>query len=134
MRFDGPIPQVGAPGPFTITRLQVRIAVTDVAMPGMQFDANFTVPPTTVFDGPVTYLPDSGSATPAPWGGTGDTLSFPFTTPLPIWVAPGQWLLVELVMEGNNISSFGFAHAIVDGVAANGGPTNGVPAFAQHSG
>lgn len=125
MRFDGPIPQVGAPGPFTIARLQLRIGVTDVLAPGMHFQSNLTAPTTTVFDGPVTYLPDSGSMSPGPWGGTGDTLSFPFTAPLPIVVNPGQWLVVELVMEGNNIASFGFAHAIVDGINATGGPTNG---------
>lgn len=125
MRFDGPIPQVGAPGPFTIARLQVRIGVCDLLAPGMHFQSNFTTPATTVFDGPVTYLPDSGSMSPGPWGGTNDTLSFPFSTPLPIVVNSGQWLVVELVMEGNNIASFGFAHAIVDGIAATGGPTNG---------
>ena len=126
LRFDGPIPQVGAAGPFTITRLQIRIGVTDVTAPGMHFQSNLTTPTTTVFDGPVTYLPDSGSQSPGPWGGTSDTLSFPFTAPLPIVVNPGQWLVVDLQMEGNNIASFGFAHAIVDGIAATGGPTNGL--------
>lgn len=125
MRFDGPIPQVGAPGPFTIARLQLRLGVTDVLAPGMHFQSNLTAPTTTVFDGPLTYFPDSGSMSPGPWGGTGDTLSFPFSTPLPIVVNPGQWLVVEMVMEGNNIASFGFAHAIVDGINATGGPTNG---------
>ncbi|MFO1030965.1 MAG: hypothetical protein U1F60_07805 [Planctomycetota bacterium] len=125
MRFDGPIPQVGAPGPFTIARLQVRVGVTDVLAPGMHFQSNLTAPTTTVFDGPVTYLPDSGSQSPGPWGGTNDTLSFPFSAPLAIAVNPGQWLVVELVMEGNNIASFGFAHAIVDGITATGGATNG---------
>lgn len=125
LRFDGPIPQVGAPGPFTITRLQIRVGTTNVAMPTAQFASNLSQPLTTVFDGQVNYLPDPGSASPHPWGGTNDTLKFDFTTPVPVTVAPGEWLVVELVMEGNNIAQFGFSHAIVDGTTASGGLTNG---------
>lgn len=125
LRFDGPIPQVGAPGPFTITRLQIRLGISTVTAPGATFAENLTQPLTTVFDGPVTFLPDSGSQTPAPWGGTNDTLKFDFTTPYPLAVNAGEWLVVELVMQGNNISSFGYAHAILDGATTTGGITNG---------
>ncbi|MFY9344828.1 MAG: hypothetical protein WAT39_20210 [Planctomycetota bacterium] len=125
LRFDGPIPAVGAPGPFTITRLQIRIGVTAIAMPGAQFAANLTAPLTTAFDAPWTYLPDDGSAAPHPWGGPGGTLTFPFTTLVPVTVAPGQWLVIDVLMEGNNISSFGFAHAMLDGATTTGGLTVG---------
>ena len=125
LRYDGPIPAVGAPGPFAIVRLQIRIGVTSVATPGADFAANHTQPLTTVFDGPWSYLPDNGSAAPHPWGGPGGTLTFPFTTPVPITVGAGEWLVVDLSMEGNNIQNFGFAHAILDGAATSGGPTNG---------
>jgi hypothetical protein len=124
-RYDGPIPAVGAPGPFTITRLQIRIGVTSVAAPSAQFSANVTQPLTTVFDGAWSYLPDTGSQAPHPWGGPNGTLSFPFTAPVPLAVAPGQWLLVDVQMEGNNISNFGFSHAILDGWNTTGGVTAG---------
>lgn len=125
LRYDGPVPQVGAPGPFTIARLQIRIGVSSVAIPSTDFAANQTQPLTTVFDGPWTYLPDDSSASPSPWGGPNNTLTFPFSAPLPVVVAPGQWLLVDLTMEGNNISSFGFAHAMLDGATTTGGLGNG---------
>jgi hypothetical protein len=128
LRFDGPIPQVGAPGPFTITRLQIRIGVSSIAAPAAEFATNLTQPLTTVFDGPVTYLPDPGSIAPHPWGGTNGTLTFPFLQPTTVTVAPGQWLVVDLTMTGNNISSFGFAHAILDGATTSGGVTNGTAA------
>lgn len=125
LRFDGPIPQVGAPGPFSIQRLQLRLGTSAVPTPGAVFAANLTQPLTTVFDGPWTYLPDNGSAFPHPWGGTNGTLTFPFDAPVAVVVGPGEWLVVELVMEGNNIASFGFAHAILDGAATTGGPVPG---------
>ncbi len=125
LRHDGPIPQVGAPGPFNITRLQIRLGVTSIAAPDAGFTSNLTQPLTTVFDGPWTYLPDNGSASPHPWGGPGGTLTFPFTTPTPIVVANGQWLVIDVTMEGNNISTFGFAHAMLDGATTTGGLTNG---------
>jgi hypothetical protein len=128
LRFDGPLPQVGAPGPFTITRLQIRIGVTAVGTPTAAFAANLTQPLATVFDGPVTYLPDNGLQFPHPWGGPNGTLTFPFLAATPIAVAPGQWLVVELAMEGNNIASFGFAHAILDGAPTSGGLVNGAAA------
>ena len=127
-RFDGPLPQVGAPGPFTITRLQIKVGVTTVPTPGSVFASNLTQPLQTVFDGPVTYLPDNGQQFPHPWGGPNGTLTFPFTAPAPLTVAAGQWLVVDLTMEGNNIASFGFAHAILDGAPTSGGLTNGTAA------
>jgi hypothetical protein len=128
LRYDGPIPQVGAPGPFTITRLQIKIGVTAIAAPQATFAANLTAPLTSVFDGPWTYLPDNGSAAPHPWGGPGGTLTFPFTTVVPIQVGPGEWLVIDIAVEGNNISSFGFAHAMLDGALTTGGLTNGTTA------
>jgi hypothetical protein len=125
LRFDGPIPQVGAPGPFTITRLVIRIGTTTISTPGAAFAGNLTQPLTTVFDGPVTYLPDPGSAAPHPWGGVNGTLQFPFTAPTTLTVGAGEWLVIDLQMTGNNISSFGFAHAILDGAATTGGITDG---------
>jgi hypothetical protein len=125
LRYDGPLPQVGAPGPFSITRLQIRIGVTSAPTPGAGFAANLTQPLTTVFDAPFTYLPDNGQQFPHPWGGPNGTLTFPFSVPVALTVAPGQWLVVDLTMEGNNIASFGFAHAILDGAPTSGGLTNG---------
>lgn len=125
LRFDGPLPQVGAPGPFHITRLRIRIGVSSVPAPGADFAANLTQPLTQVFDGPVTYMPDPGMAAPHPWGAPNGSLTFPFSAPVPIALAPGQWLALELVMEGNNISSFGFAHAMLDGATTSGGFVNG---------
>jgi hypothetical protein len=125
LRWDGPIPAVGAPGPFAITRLRVRIGTTAVAAPGADFAANLTAPLLTVLDAPWSYLPDNGFGSPHPWGGPGGTLRFPFTQPAPVVIGPGEWLVVELVMEGNNIQNFGFAHAILDGATTTGGPGNG---------
>lgn len=125
MRFDGPIPQVGAPGPFTITHLSIKVGVTTIAMPTAGFADNLTLPLTTFYDGPWTYYPDPGSASPHPWGGPNNGLLFTTTTPIPIVIPPGAWLVVDLTMEGNNIASFGFSHAIVDGAPTTGGLTNG---------
>lgn len=125
MRYDGPIPQVGLPGPFQITRLQIRIGVSSVPTPGADFAANLTQPLTTVLDGPWTYLPDDGSASPHPWGGPGGTLTFPFTAPVPITINAGQWLVVEIVVEGNDLPVLGFAHPMLDGASTTGGFTNG---------
>jgi len=125
LRYDGPIPQVGAPGPFSITRLQLRIGVTTVPMPDATFAANLTQPLTTVYDGPWSFLPDPGSFSPQPWGGPSNTLSFPFSTPVAIGIPTGAWLVVEFVVEGNNIFNFGYAHAILDGASTTGGISNG---------
>jgi hypothetical protein len=125
LRFDGPIPQVGAQGPFSITRLQIRIGTSAVPAPGADFAANLTQPLTTVFDGPVSYLPDPGSAAPHPWGGTNGTLTFPFLQPTTLLVSPGEWLVIDLTMTGNNIAAFGFSHAILDGANTSGGVTDG---------
>jgi hypothetical protein len=128
LRYDGPIPQVGAPGPFTITNLVIRVGTTDVPMPGANFSANLTQPLTTVVNGPWSYLPDPGSASPHPWGAPNGSLTFPFSTPVPIVIPPGSWFVVDVTMVGNNISVFGFSHAILDGAATTGGITNGTAA------
>jgi hypothetical protein len=125
LRYDGPIPAVGAPGPFSITRLQIKVGVSTIATPGADFAANLTTPLVTVFDAPWSYLPDPGSAYPHPWGAPNGALTFPFTTNVPLALAAGEWLVVEIAMEGNNIASFGFAHAILDGVTTTGGFSNG---------
>lgn len=125
LRYDGPIPSAGAPGPFTITRLQVRVGVTTVPMPGATFATNLTQPMTTVYDGPWTFHPDPGSFLPHPWGGVADSFRFPFTAPVPIVIPTGGWFVVEFVAEGNDIFSFGYAHAILDGADTTGGIANG---------
>lgn len=125
LRYDGPVPQVGAPGPFTITRLQIRIGVSTITTPGATFAANLTQPLTSVFDGPWSYYPDPGMSFPHGWGDPNGSLTFPFTTPVPIVVLPGEWLVVDVTMEGNNIAQFGFSHALLDGANTSGGLTNG---------
>ena len=127
LRYDGPIPQVGAPGPFSITHLKIRIGTTDVPMPGAYFNANLTQPLTTVVDGPWTYQPDPGFGSPHSWGTPNGSLTFPFTTPTAVVVPPGSWFVVDVTMEGNNIALFGFSHAILDGASTTGGITNGTP-------
>lgn len=124
-RFDGPIPQVGAPGPFSIQQLILRIGTTSVPNPGADFAANLTSPLVEVFNGPWTYWPDNGSAAPHPWGGPNNGLLFTFVNAAPIAMNPGEWLVVDLTMIGNNIQSFGFAHAILDGADTTGGISNG---------
>lgn len=125
LRYDGPLPRVGAPGPFQIQRLQIKVGATTVAQPAALFGANLSQPLTTVFDGPWTYMPDPGTAFPHPWGGPNGALTFPFTTPIGVVVPPGGYLVIELVMQGNNIANFGFAHAILDGAPTSGGPVDG---------
>lgn len=122
LRYDGPIPAVGAPGPFTIGRLVVRVGKSQVAMPTADFGANLTQPLTTVHDGPWTYWPDDGSGMPQPWGGPNGSLTFAFSTPVPIALGPGEWFVVEMIVEGNGVT---FAHAILDSAATTGGPENG---------
>ncbi|MEY4675250.1 MAG: hypothetical protein RL148_3034 [Planctomycetota bacterium] len=126
LRWDGPLPQVGAPGPFAIQRLRINVGVSSVATPGATFAANLSAPLTTVFDSPWSYLPDPGVVGFHAWGEPGNALKFPFTTPVSVVVPPNSWLVVELVMEGNNIASFGFSHALVDAARATGGPVDGV--------
>lgn len=101
LRYDGPIPAVGAPGPFTIQRLQLRLGTTTVAIPGPDFAANLSQPLTTVFDGRVTYLPDQGTAAPDVWGGPNDTLTFQFNQPLSLAIPPVGFLVIELTISGN---------------------------------
>lgn len=125
LRYDGPIPQVGAPGPFAIQRLRIAVGTTTVPLPAADFGANLSQPLTPVFDGPWTYLPDPGFGSPHPFGGPGNSLRFPFVAPAAIAIPPGGWFVVDLQMTGNNIANFGFSHAIVDGVRTSGGPTTG---------
>lgn len=125
LRYDGPIPQVGAPGPFAIADLEIRIGTTTVATPSANFAGNLTDALTLVHDGPWTYMPDPGSAAPHPWGGPADSLRFSFSTPVPIVIPAGGWLVVDVAMTGNNIAAFGFSHAIVDGANTTGGVANG---------
>jgi hypothetical protein len=125
LRWDGPVPQVGASGPFAIQRLQIRVGATAVALPGAPFAGNQTQPLTTVFDGPWSYLPDPGMAAPHPWGAPGTSLTFPFLAPATVTIPPGGWFVVEVAMQGNNIASFGFSHALADGARVGGGPVEG---------
>lgn len=125
LRYDGPIPQVGAPGPFTVQRLRVHVGATSVAQPDASFGSNLTQPLTTVFDNTFSYLPDPGSAFPHPWAAPGNSLRIPFSTPINVTIPVGGFFVVDLQMEGNNIANFGFSHAIVDGFMASGGAVNG---------
>jgi hypothetical protein len=125
LRYDGPIPQVGAPGPFQIQRLQILVGSTAVALPAADFAQNLTQPLVSVFDGPWSYLPDPGSASPHPWGAPSGSLRFPFTNPAPIAIPAGGWFVVEIRMQGNNIANFGFSHAILDGYTGSGGVADG---------
>ncbi|MCR9244271.1 MAG: hypothetical protein NXI31_04510 [bacterium] len=124
-RWDGPLPRVGAPGPFNIQRLRISIGVTTVATPAARFADNLSSSLTTVFDSTVNYFPDPGSASPHPWGGPNDSLRFPFTVNVPLTIPAGGWLVLDVQMENNNFSMFGFAHTILDGVATSGGPSDG---------
>lgn len=132
LRYDGPLPAAGAPGPFSIQRLQVRIGTTTVSMPFATFAGNLTQPLTTVYDGPWSFLPDSGSQLPHAWGGPANTLQFPFDSLVPISIPSGGWLVVEFVVEGNNMFAFGFAHAILDGATTSGGVANGTAVAVGH--
>lgn len=125
MRYDGPIPQVGAPGPFTVQRLRVHIGASAVDQPTATFSTNLTQPLTTVYDAPFSYLPDPGSAFPHPWAVPGTSLRIPFQAPVSVAIPAGGWFVVEIQMEGNNIANFGFSHAIVDGHTAPGGAAGG---------
>lgn len=124
-RFDGPVPQVGAPGPFLIQRLRIAIGTTTVAMPGASFADNLSVPLQPVFDAPWSFLPDPGSASPHPWGAPNSSLTFTFQTPAAVTIPANGWLVVDLVMEGNNIANFGYSHALLDGASTTGGVVDG---------
>jgi hypothetical protein len=125
LRFDGPIPQVGAPGPFTIQRLRISVGTTTVAIPGARFLDNLSQPLQNVFDSQVNYYPDPGTAAPQQWGAPSNSLVFPFTSSASVAIPTGGWLVVDLQMEGNNISAFGFSHAILDAARTTGGPVDG---------
>ncbi|MCB9885743.1 MAG: hypothetical protein H6838_09635 [Planctomycetes bacterium] len=122
-RYDGPIPPVGSPGPFTIADLQIRVGTTTVAVPESRFANNLTTPLTTVFSGPWTYFPDQLASGPQPWGESNDSLHFVFNAPLPITIPTGGWLVVEMAMTDNNFT--GYAHTFLDGVTTTGGPIDG---------
>jgi hypothetical protein len=123
LRMDGPIPRVGAPGPFRIDRLRIRIGTTTVPRPGSAFAANLSQPLTTVFDQPVTYWPDQGSFAPEPWGGLNGGLTFAFQAPAQVVIPAGGWLVIELQLEGNNLG--GSAHALLDASLGTGGAAGG---------
>ncbi|MEZ5965719.1 MAG: hypothetical protein R3F56_17930 [Planctomycetota bacterium] len=124
LRYDGPIPPVGAPGPFTIQRLTIAVGTTTRAIPGPDFAANLTQPLTTVFDGPVTYWPDQGTSGPEPWGAANDRLNFPFTQPVQIAVPAGGFFVVDLTIDGNGLN--GQAHTMLDAALGAGGPVDGI--------
>jgi|JRYL01.1.fsa_nt_gb hypothetical protein len=123
LRYDGPIPPVGSPGPFQIQQMEVLIGVSTVAMPGARFADNLTQPLTTVFSGSKTYYPDNGSSGPQAWGATNDSLRYVFSSPVTVTIPTGGWLVVELRMRNNNF--LGYAHTFLDGVATTGGPIDG---------
>jgi hypothetical protein len=125
LRYDGPIPPVGAPGPFTIRRLRIQVGATTVAQPGSVFAANLSQTLATVFDQAHSYLPDQGSGNPDPWGGPNGTLSFPLAQPATVTIPPGGMLVLEIVVEGND--NTGLAHALLDVGRALGGPAGGSP-------
>ncbi len=125
LRYDGPIPQVGAPGPFTVQRLRVGVGATAVGQPSASFGSNLSQPLVPVFDSAFSYMPDPGSAFPHPWAAPANSMRIPFSAPANIVIPVGGWLVVDVQMEGNNIANFGFSHAIVDGFTGTGGAVNG---------
>ncbi len=131
LRYDGPIPAVGAPGPFTIQRVSIRAGVTTVAIPGPDFAGNLSQALTTVFDAPISYLPDPGTASPELWGGVNDTLRFQFSQPLSINIPAGGSFVIDLKIEGNDLN--GQAHAFLDAARGSGGAVNGM-AFSSETG
>lgn len=130
LRYDGPIPPVGSPGPFTIQDLQIRIGTTTVAIPESRFANNLTSPLLTVYSGPHTYWPDQGTSGPQAWGEANGSMTFVFQTPAPITIPPGGWLVVEFAMTNNNFG--GSAHTFLDGANTTGGTIDGTAvAFGQ---
>lgn len=130
LRYDGPIPPVGPPGPFTIQDLQIRIGTTTVAIPESRFANNLTSPLTTVSSGQHTYYADQGSIGPQAWGEANGSLTFPFQTPVAITIPAGGWLVIEFAMTNNNFG--GVAHTFLDGANTTGGPIDGqAVAFGQ---
>jgi hypothetical protein len=131
LRYDGPIPAVGAPGPFSIQRVEIRAGVTAVAIPGADFAANLSQPLTTVFDAPISYFPDQGTSSPERWGGPNDTLRFQFTQPLPVAIPAGGFFVIDLRIIGNDIN--GQAHSFLDAARGSGGAVDGM-AFSAGTG
>lgn len=124
LRYDGPIPPVGAPGPFNIQRVTIAIGATGVPIPGPFFAGNLTQPLTTVFDGPVTYWPDQAGSGPEPWGGPNDRLTFAFSQPVQVTIPNGGYLVIDLALQGNDLN--GQAHAMLDAARGTGGPVDGI--------
>lgn len=122
-RYDGPIPPVGSPGPFTISNLQIRVGTSTVGLPEARFADNLTSPLTTVFNGPWTYYPDQGTSGPQPWGESNGSLRFVFNAPIAVTIPTGGWFVVELSMQDNNF--LGYAHTFLDGANTSGGPVDG---------
>ena len=123
LRYDGPIPPVGPPGPFTIGRFRLQVGSSSVAQPGAVFARNLSQPLTTVLDNPLNFLPDGGTSVPAPWGGPGGSLVFPLQVPVRVDVPAGGWFIVEIGVQNN--SNNNAAHALLDGAEVPGGPIDG---------
>jgi hypothetical protein len=123
LRFDGPIPRVGSPGPFAIQRLKIQIGTTAVAQPASVFAANLTQPLTTVFDGAHSYWPDQGTFFPEAWGGLNGALAFPFAQPVTVAIPNGGWFVVDVTMDNN--ANDGRTHALLDAARASGGVVAG---------
>lgn len=128
-RYDGPTPKVGVPGPFSIARLRIEVGTTNVAQPGAEFERNLTSPLAKAFEQSVSFMPDSGSATPDVWGGPGNSLAFPFANPVPVTIPSNGWFVVQLTLEAN--TNRGLAHAIVDaqkyvGIVDGSATSNGI--------
>jgi hypothetical protein len=121
-RYDGPIPKVGAPGPFT-ARVRLALGSTAVPLPGASFAQNLSQPLTVAFDQTISYLPDPGSQTPEPWGGPQGGLVFPLIAPVPIAVPAGGWFVVDMSVTDN--TNDGLTHALLDGATVAGGPIDG---------
>lgn len=123
LRYDGPIPPVGAPGPFTVQRVRVDIGTTTVAIPGPAFAANLSQPLTNVFDARLTYLPDNGTSGPEPWGGPGGDWVLQFNQPVAVTIPTGGLFVVDFRIEGNDLN--GQAHTMLDAAIGSGGAQNG---------
>ena len=128
-RYDGPTPKVGVPGPFTIARLRIDVGSTAVARPGAEFEKNLTTPLTKAFEQAISFMPDSGSATPDVWGTPSGSLAFPFANPVQVTIPTNGWFVVQLTLEAN--TNRGLAHAIVDaqkytGIVDGSATSNGI--------
>lgn len=123
LRYDGPMPASGNPGPHAITRLRLRLGVSRITWPGAAFAANLTQPLQQVCDGPWSYRLDPGTAALTPFGDPNGSLSWTFAQPVALTLPPGSWLVVEFVVEGN--LGAGMGHASLDAFAGSGDLTSG---------